>query len=545
MESEGEGSRQSADSELDGSDAAAPVSERTTTRRALIVGAAGVAAAGSAAAFIGLKGSSSDTSDQADGAAPATSSTSELSREIADPRVRAAHLLRRAGFGGTSAEIDEFAALSREEAADRLLNFETIDNSALDGRVAAAGFNLTVPGRGVDNERPLITFEMQRWWLTRMAYTARPLEERMTYIWHGLLTTQVSILEMMGAKTIVTQNELFRSHALSRYDDLLQAVAKDPAMMIYLNTADSTKEHPNENFPRELMELFSLGEGNYTEDDVRESARAFTGWRMTPVPRRPIPPDLNDRERTEFVVQFWSEWQPEWRFDPEQHDDGVKTFLGRTGAFGGEDVISIILEQPAAARYITGRLFSELAYRDADEATIDALVEVWESSDHSVREVVRAILISDEFYSERAYRAQVRSPTDFAVSTVRSLQLETDWLGIERLASAMDQSLFEPPSVAGWPGGATWLSSSTFFGRVNFLDSVLFPGGQPVEIPALSGGASAEELVDEVLALLVDDDISDASRAAIHDHARSITDPRERAATVAYLVLASPEYQLA
>lgn len=545
MGTTGGGFHQSADREPDAGDAAAPVGERTATRRALIVGAAGVTAAGSAAALIGLNGSSSDTSDRADGAPPATSSTSAPAREIADPRVRAAHLLRRAGFGGTAAQIDEFAGLSREESADRLLNFETIDNSALDGRVAAASFNLTVPGRGVDNQRRLITFEMQRWWLTRMAYTARPLEERMTYIWHGLLTTQVSILEMMGAKTIVTQNELFRSHALSRYDDLLQAVAKDPAMMIYLNTADSTKEHPNENFPRELMELFSLGEGNYTEDDVRESARAFTGWRLSPVPRRPIPPDLTGRERTEFVVQFWSEWQPEWQFDPELHDDDVKTFLGRTGAFGGEDVISIILEQPAAARYITGRLFSEFGYRDPDEATIDALVEVWESSDHSVRDVVRAILTSDEFYSERAYRAQVRSPMDFAVSTVRSLQLETDWLGIERMASAMDQTLFEPPSVAGWPGGATWLSSSTFFARVNFLDSILFPGGEPAEVPALSGDASASELVDDALALLVDGDISDASRTAIHDHARSITDPRERAATVAYLVLASPEYQLA
>src|SRR5690606_35791457 len=251
------------------------------------------------------------------------------------------------------------------------------DNSALNARIAAANFNLTTPGRGVNNERPLITFEMQRWWLTRMAYTARPLEERMPYIWHGLLTTQVIILEMMGAKTIVRQNELFRSHALARYDDLLQAVAKDPAMMIYLNTADSTKEHPNENFPRELMELFSMGEGNYTEDDVRESARAFTGWRMTPVPRRPIPPNLGDRERNEFVSQMWAQWEPEWRLDADQHDDGAKTFLGRTGPFGGEDIISIILEQPATAKFITSRLFREFAYRDPDDATVDRLVDVW------------------------------------------------------------------------------------------------------------------------------------------------------------------------
>ena len=247
-----------------------PVLKRPATRRAVLAGAATVAAGGTAAAVVGLAGVGRDgdgsstptrndpTPDSAKLAAEA------LKRPIEDPMARAAHLLRRAGWGATLAEVQAFAALSREEAADRLVNYEAVDNAALDARVAAAQFNLTTPGRGIDNQRPLITFEMQRWWLTRMSYTARPLEERMTYIWHGLLTTQVSILEMMGAKTIIRQNELFRSHALGRYDDLLQAVAKDPAMMIYLNTVDSTAAHPNENFARALMEPFSMGEGNYS-----------------------------------------------------------------------------------------------------------------------------------------------------------------------------------------------------------------------------------------------------------------------------------------
>lgn len=533
-----------------------PLLQRVATRRALLAGAATVAAGGTAAVVVGLAGSGRGGGGGESGppgsspTLPPTPDAAKLAAEalrrpIQDPMARAAHLLRRAGWGGTLAEIEAFAALSREEAADRLLNFESVDNSALDGRVAAANFNLSTPGRGLDNQRPLITTEMQRWWLTRMSYTARPLEERMTYIWHGLLTTQVSILEMMGAKTIVRQNELFRSHALGRYDDLLQAVAKDPAMMIYLNTADSTKEHPNENFPRELMELFSMGEGNYTEDDVRESARAFTGWRLTPLQRRPIPQGLSDRERNEFVSQMWAAWQPEWRFDPELHDSGMKTFLGRAGAFGGEDIISIILEQPATGRFITRRLFSELAYRDPDEETVDRLVEVWDSSGHSVREVLRAILISDEFYSQRAYRSLVRSPVEFAVSAVRALELETDWPGIERAAAAMDQRLFEPPSVAGWPGGVTWLSSSTFFGRVNFLDTILFPRGEAVAIPGLQHSASPEALVDATLKLLVDDNIAPESRASLHAYARTVADSQERAAAIAYLVLASPEYQLA
>lgn len=538
----------------DGPGVRRPLLKRAATRRALLAGAATAAAGGTAAAIVGLvatedggsgsEGPGTTAGPAAEATQSAAARAAELAKEIPDAKVRAAHLLRRAGWGGTLAEIDEFAALSREEAADRLLNFAAADNSALEARIAAAQFNLSTPGRGIDNQRPLITSEMQRWWLTRMAYTARPLEERMTYIWHGLLTTQVSILEMMGAKTIVKQNELFRSHALGRYDDLLQAVAKDPAMMIYLNTVDSTAEHPNENFARELMELYSMGEGNYTEDDVRESARAFTGWRLTPLQRRPIPAGLSERERNEFVSQMWAAWNPVWRFDPQFHDHGVKTVLGRTGAFGGEDVISIIMEQPATARFITRRLFSEFAYRDPDEATVDRLVGVWNSSGHSVREVVRAILTSDEFYSMRAYRSLVRSPVEFAVGAVRALQLETDWLGIERAAAAMDQRLFEPPNVAGWPGGAAWLSSASFFGRVNFLDSLLFPRGRAVAVPPLLGQPTAEAMVDDALVRLVDGEISTESRESLYSYARTVGDARERAASVAYLVLASPEYQL-
>ncbi|MBK7330758.1 MAG: DUF1800 family protein [Dehalococcoidia bacterium] len=287
-----------------------------------------------------------------------------------------------------------------------------------------------------------------------------------------------------------------------------------------------------------------MGEGNYTETDVRESARAFTGWRLTPLQRRPIPQGLSTPERNEFVSQMWAAWQPEWLVDPKLHDKGVKTFLGRTGPFGGEDIISIIMEQPATARFVTRRLFSEFAYRDPDEETIGRLVDVWETSGHSVREVVRAILVSDEFYSIRAYRSLVRSPVDFAVGAVRALELETNWRGIERAAATMDQTLFDPPNVAGWPGGETWLSSSTFFGRLNFLDTVLFPAGRAAPIPALQGASSPEVLVDETLKRLVDDNISPESRESLYAHARTVTNPQERAAAVAYLVLASPEYQL-
>jgi uncharacterized protein (DUF1800 family) len=528
--------------------------ERPTTRRALLAAAVTAAAGGAGAAVVGLASRSGgastppagDDGNAGEGLRPQAmeTPTPDLERPIEDPKRWAAHLLRRAGWGGTEAEIAEFAGLSRDEAVDRLLNYETVDNAALDERIAREAFNLTTPGRGLDGKRSPLIRDMQRWWLTRMAYTARPLEERVTYLWHGLLTSQVSQVGIQTAKQMVRQNELFRAHALGHYDELLQAVSKDPAMMLYLNTIESTKEHPNENYARELMELFSMGEGNYTEEDVRESARAFTGWRLTQPSRERPPEGLSERDRDEWLNQMWGAWEPEFRLEPRLHDSGAKRFLGQTGSFGGEDVVGIIMEQPATGRFITRRLFSDLAYRDPDEETVDGLVEVWDASGHSAREVVRAILVSDEFASMRAYRSLVRSPVEFVVGAVRGLGIETNWQTIEQSASGMDQRLFEPPSVAGWPGGEAWLSSGTFFGRVNFLDAFLYPRGRPVAIPALADQPTAEGMVNAALRVLVDDDVAEGSREALYAFAATVPAGPERAAAVAYLVLASPEYQL-
>ena len=524
--------------------------QRKTTRRAVLGGAAAVAAGGTAVAVLGLAtGTGADSGPNKAvlpgvSADPTKAAEADAARPIEDPRMRAAHLLRRVAWGGTKAQIDEFASLSAEEAADRLLNFETVDNAALDARIAAANFNLTTPGRGLDKKRPPLNRDMQRWWLTRMSYSARPLEERMTYIWHGLLTTQLSQIGGQRGKMMVAQNELFRAHALARYDDLLQAVSKDPAMMIYLNTIESTKAHPNENYPREIMELFSMGEGNYTEDDVRESARAFTGWRLTP-PSRERPPDgLSQAERQEFLDQLYGAYEPKWRFSAADHDNGQKTFLGKTGNFDGTDIVAIIMEQPATGRFITKRLFKEFAYADPSDETLGKLVDVWNGSQHDIKAVLRAIITSPEFYSMRAYRGRVRSPIEFIVGAVRGLELENDFLQFEQPARAMDQRLFEPPNVAGWPGGEAWLSSGTFFGRVNFADAFLRKGNKPVPVPALAAYTSAEDLVQGALDRLVDGNVSDEAREAITSHVASVANPQERAVTAAYLVLTSPEYQL-
>lgn len=518
--------------------------DRRSTRRALLAGGATIAAAGAAVAVIGVSARGGDHPPVLPGLArDGTDSTPEasaaLDKVVSDPKRRAAHLLRRAGFGGTAAQIDEFAALSRETAADRLLNFEQIDNSALDARVAAANYDLIRPADGI------------RWWYSRMISTARPLEERMTLIWHGLLTSQASKVGGQRFKLMVAQNELFRSHALGKFDELLQAVAKDPAMLIYLDTVDSTKEHPNENFARELMELFSMGVGNYTEDDIRESARAFTGWRVT-LPARPAKdPDgagITEEEKRKLLADAARAYEPKYQFQARVHDPGSKTFMGKTGAFNGEEIISIILEQPATGRYITNRLFSEFAHSQPSKATSDRLVKVWDGSGHNIRDVVREILVSDEFYSERAYRAIVRSPINFVVNAIRGLEIVDELrpnMFSDKTIKGMDQVPFEPPNVAGWPGGATWLSSSTFFARVNFLDQFLMgQRARAQRVPALEGAGSVEALVDKALAIFVDGNVPAASRQSIIDHVKSISNEQQRAAAVAYLVLASPEYQL-
>jgi uncharacterized protein (DUF1800 family) len=236
---------------------------------------------------------------------------------------------------------------------------------------------------------------------------------------------------------------------------------------------------------------------------------------------------------------MFAAYEPAWRFAPGQHDNGSKTFLGKTGNFDGTDIVGIIMEQPATARFITRRLFSQFAYRNPDDATVARLVDVWNASGHDTRAVVRAILVSDEFYSMRAYRSLVRSPIEFMVGAVRGLELEADFLQLEQTAAAMDQRLFEPPNVAGWPGGEVWLSSGTFFGRVNFTDAFLRKGNRPGPVPALAG-----YMVNGALDRLVDGNVSEDSRQAITDYAASISNPQDRAAAVAYLVLCSPEYQL-
>jgi uncharacterized protein (DUF1800 family) len=380
---------------------------------------------------------------------------------------------------------------------DELINFESVDNSDLDKHIAAAGLDFELPP------------EMRRWWYLRMAYTKRPLQEKMTLFWHGILTSghkKVADIPKMSA-----QNELFKQKGMGSYQTLLEEIGRDPAMLIWLDSRSNNKKAPNENYARELMELFTLGPGNYTEEDVRESARAFTGW------------GLKRKEGNPKGVFYFRDFQ---------HDYGSKTFLGETGDFDGDDVVRIILKQPQAARYITTRLWEFYAYEDPESEVIDKLSAVFVSSGYAIRDVMRALLTSPEFYSDRAYRTQIKSPITLVVQTAKALNLTVSTKRMSNLALRMGQILFDPPDVSGWPGGAAWVNSSSILQRVNMANFIA---------KSLTETLTRQELVD----LLLDGVLDPAMEAAL-DYFESETRGSSRVGVsrgLTYLMLGGPGYQ--
>lgn len=345
------------------------------------------------------------------------------------------------------------------------------------------------------------------WWVDRMLQTPNPLVERMTYFWHNHFTSAVQ-----GGITpamMVAQNQLFRSNALGNYADLTHRVARDPAMLVYLNGNQNRSQHPNENFARELMELFSMGVGNYTEQDVRESARAFTGWI---VPR--------DGTSARFIDRF--------------HDAGSKTFLGHTGTFAGDDIIDIIMGQPATAQFMARKFLRNFVYDDPEPELVDAAAARFRDSKYDVADLLDSLLRSNVFYSDRAYRSIVKSPVDLVVGSLRTVGVTASTPRVIIALNGMNQVLFRPPNVAGWPGGSQWLNQGTILARLNFLNQLVsFRAATPDNsgasamsgaMPATAGplawisGVSqtdAAAVAARVLALTVQDDVTEPQRQSI------------------------------
>ena len=372
---------------------------------------------------------------------------------------------------------------------------------------------------------------LQTWWLDRMIASPAPLQEKMTLLWHGHFTSAL-FQKGIAPEEMLAQNQLFRNNALGNVHKLTLAVSQDPAMLKYLDNRASVKAHPNENYARELMELFTLGIGNYTETDIRESARAFTGWMV----RGPL-------QGGGFV------------YNAAQHDDGTKTFLGRTGNFNGNDIVDIIFAQPAAARWFATRLLTFFVYSDPEPALVDAVAALLKKNDFELQPVMSTLLRSNVFYSDRAYRALVKSPVEYVVGTYQLFgvaQVDPPVLGA---LNRMSQMLFYPPNVKGWDGGSAWLNSQTVLARENFASALtnspqmnassLLGGGYTMDTKAtsrkhvatiLQGDASPDALGK------LQDYLAGTGTSAIGLLSGENFDVRVRSA--AYLTMAMPAYQL-
>jgi uncharacterized protein (DUF1800 family) len=417
----------------------------------------------------------------------------------------ARHVLNRTSFAAQISEINEFAKLTRTEAVDRLLA-ETRRQASYPppawSQTYARPFrpDMTQEERMKANRRELVErgLELRTWWVAEMLSTSSPFTERMTLFWHNHFAT--SQQKSRSATLMYRQNVLFRKYSTGNFAAMLREVGKDPAMLIYLDGAQNRKGAPNENFAREVMELFTLGEGHYTEQDVKEAARAFTGWSI-------------DGDTGEF------------RFRRAIHDDGVKKVLGQEGRFNGDDMITILLQQPATGEFIVGKLWREFVSPDtnsaANTAAVKKLAADWRAANYEIKPLLREMLLSDAFWAPENRGVLVKSPVDLVIGSLRQFRFSVeDPAPFAVILRQLGQDLFNPPNVKGWPGGETWLNTTTLLARKGFLnrlfraDEMVKPGavvtamnpstmdakplGQPIDSMAMTGQSTAQ-LMDKDL----------------------------------------------
>ena len=376
-----------------------------------------------------------------------------------------AHLYRRAGVGATRDELEAIAGRPYEEIVEDLVNperFPDLDDDLLRRFYPHLAANKDNPG--VWNGR----------WIYRMINTKRPLEEKMTLFWHHVFATGWTKSE--HTPSMVDHIEMLRANGLANFRTLLIGLSKDPAMIYWLDNSENHGASINENFGRELLELFSMGIGNYTEDDIKSTARAFTGWTF----KQPLPLYPFGHYGSEFV------------YDPADHDDGEKTFLDHTGNFNGEDIIEIIAKQESTARFISRHLYNFFVADEPqipawsitppqDENAIATLVESFQGSDCDMRSVMRTLFNSD-FFKEARFR-RVKSPAEFVAGTLKLAgayrEPEPGLAAFEGTLIAMGQKLMDPPSVEGWHTGREWIDGGTLTERINFAVDVISDTSKP------------------------------------------------------------------
>jgi uncharacterized protein (DUF1800 family) len=440
---------------------------------------------------------------------------------------RVGHLYRRAAFGATTAQLAAGVKDGPEKTiAGLLAGGEGLDDFDARMRPLAA----TIARNNADGQ-------LAPWWLTRMLYSPHPLQEKMTLFWHNHFAT--SNAKVQNARFMLGQYELLRKHSLGSFAALLREMSYDPAMLVWLDGRGSKKGNPNENYGRELMELFALGIGHYTEKDVREAARAFTGWEVVGA----------------AAV-----------FRNAGHDAGEKTVLGQKGPWKPDDVVRICLEQKSTAYFIAGKLFRFLVSDTlpASKELLAPLAEQFVRGKYDFGALVKTVLSSRLFFSDEAYRGKVKSPVDFALGIVKGLEGRIGTTALAAALAPLGQNLFHPPSVKGWDGGPAWLNGQTLLFRQNLAlafssteDPRFGPRIDPAALARQHGRKTDRELVDFFLDLFVQGDVPAESRgellaylakaakqkAPVYWTARDAADQRAR--SLCRLVLTLPEVQLA
>ena len=441
---------------------------------------------------------------------------------------RAAHLLAHAGFGGAPDEIEALTQLGLDGAVDALVNFERIPNPRLtpfvesglwdpslatfpDSRPDATdraerdgeSMGVAVKPSGNRALQPvsdrffywlratmLETRRLGYWWANRMLATAHPLEEKMALLWHGHFATHEN--KVRDYRKMHQQIELFERHATGNLRELTIAVARNPAMLYFLDAQYNVKGAPNENFAREVMELFTMGVGNYTEQDVRECARAFTGWYFD---------DL------------------EFKVDPAKHDAGTKAFLGRTGDFDGVEVLEIIFEQPVTAEYLAAKIYRFLVRDELSPALRTKLGALLRDANYEVKPLLTAIFRSRDFYSQASYGGHIKGPVEHMVAMMKQLGVETlpGVPDFNQATISMGQHLLNPPSVAGWAGGKTWITPGLLIARGNVARDVLIPDMTGFRDWNFSAGS------DDVLGQRLRDGFDIGAATAVSDSANMST----------------------
>ena len=400
-----------------------------------------------------------------------------------------AHLLRRAGFGASAEDLDRLAGRSYEDIVEELLHPESVQ-----------GFDEDVVSRYLPHttskDNP---GEWNARWMYRMTNSHRPLEEKMALFWHHVFATGWTKSE--HTPTMIDQIQMFRETGLSNLRTILLRLSRDPAMIYWLDNCENHDGAINENYGRELLELFSMGIGNYTETDIKNVARAFTGWTF----EQPLP------------LYPYGHFDSKFVYRPDDHDDGEKTFLGHTGNFNGEDIIEIIVKQEATARFIARHLCNFFVADEAqvpawsidpprDPAAVDELVASYQESDADMRAVMRTLFNSDFFKS--TMHSKVKSPTEYVAGVIKLTgefrTVEPGLENVEGILGAMGQRLMDPPTVEGWHTGKEWIDGGTLTERVNYAVDMVSdpekPGIRRIVDALKSSGTpvSAERLVDTV-----------------------------------------------